>query len=135
MSWVPAIRFDRCYLSVYEGKEDLVFLTKEAYWMLGMTKRLMVFPIGKTICLSPAWKYGEKVLFNSTGQPYFVSPDAGVAIGPGQRAYYLYDEEDRNCDEDIDRRWHHAKRRYFYFRVSNKVPTVPNIKPNKPATR
>jgi len=135
VNWTPAVRFNQCYLSVYESKENFVFLTKETYWLLGRPKRVMAFPMGKAICLSPARKYGEKVFFNSTGQPYFILSGAGAVIGPGQRAYYSHDEEDRNCDEDIDRKWHRVRRRYFYFRVSSRVPATPNASPNKPATR
>lgn len=129
MTWRPAVDFARCYLSVYPGKEGLVYLTREAYSILGRPKRVAVFPMGKTVCLSPAQKYGEKVLFSANGQPFVVHRGAAEAIGPGGRANYSYDEE----GYDFLRRG--GTRRYFYFRVSKSVPATPKARPKTPAKR
>lgn len=126
LSWRPAIEFDKCYLMTYPGK-GVVYITQEAYRLMGRPKKLVVFPMGKTICLSPAKTYGTEVLFNSSGQPYIVHPEARKAIKPGLRAYYAYDEE----DYDFIRGG--GTRRYFYFRVSNNVPAAPKKKPAAPA--
>ncbi len=127
MTWKPAVEFGKCYLSVYKDKKHFVYMTKETYALLGKPKRIMVFPIGRTIAFSPAKKHGAEVMFNVNGQPFVVHQEASAAIGTGGRAYYAYDEED--YDED----WN--KRRYFYFRVSSSAPATPRARPKNQATR
>lgn len=109
MRWKPAVSFDKCYLSVYPGKNKLVYLTREVYALMGRPRKLVVHPIGSKVVLSPSRKYGTDVMFGVGGQPYIVCPEASRIIGPGNRAYYSYDEE------DYDERW--IKRHYFYFCV------------------
>jgi hypothetical protein len=129
MKWAPAIDFGKCYLSVYPGKEGSVYLTRETYMLLGRPKKIAVFPMGKTVCFSPANKYGVEVMFSANKQPFVIHPEAARTIGPGNRATFSYDEEDR----DILRGG--GTRRYFYFRVNNNVPATPRAKPKTPAKR
>jgi len=129
VKWAPAVRFEQCYLSVYPGKESSVYLTRETYALLGRPKKIAVFPMGRTVAFSPANKYGVEVSFNVNKQPFIVHHEAAKAIGPGGRANYSYDEEDR----DILRGG--GTRRYFYFRVSSNVPATPKAKPKTPAKR
>lgn len=127
--WAPAVRFDQCYLSVYPGKENAVYLTRETYALMGRPKNVAVFPMGKTVVLSPASKYGVRVSFSTNGQPFIVHPEAAEAIGTGNRSFYAYDEE------DVDLVGKSRKRRYFYFRVNSNVPATPKARPKTPARR
>ena len=106
-SWKPAVQFDRCFLSVYRGRK--VYMTVEAYNMMGRPKKVVVFIMGRTVCLSPARVHGTDVKFTQSGQPFIFHNEASKAIGPGSRAFYSHDE----VDYDLDRR---SKRRYFYFK-------------------
>jgi len=135
MKWAPAVRFEECYLSVYSSKEKYVYLSKEIFLLLNSPKRIMVSLIGKTIVFSPARKYGVKVLFNINGQPFIVHKEANEAISSlGNRAYYLYDEEDYDYSDQYGK-YPRQKRRYFYFRVNNNVPVMPATRPKTPAKR
>jgi len=126
----PAISFDRCYLSVYPGKSGKVYLTRELYWLMGRPRKVNAMVIGDRIILSAGVKYGYDVVFMKGKQPYIVSPEVSKAIGPGNRAYYSYDEEDYGF---YDNKWkQYRKRRYYYFRVKRSVMPAPNRKPSPP---
>lgn len=125
----PSISFDQCYLSVYESKAGLVYMTKELYSLMGRPARILFTLMGRTVVLSPARKYGLEVAFNTNGQPFVHSLELSKAIGPGHKAYYSYDES----DYDIYGRG--GKRTYFYFRISSDVVIIPKPKPIPPDSR
>lgn len=140
--WRPAVAFEQCYLSVYHGKDKLVYLTREAYYLMGKPRRIMVFPAGKSIALSPALKYGSEVKF-ADGQPFISSPEASRIIGPGNRAYYSYDEFDYDYYSDYKGKYPYVGRNrknrkrnrwYFYFRVNRSAAAAPATRPANPAT-
>lgn len=132
MKWRPVVSFDKCYLSVYPGKEGKVYFTREMYWLMGKPKKVNVTVIGDKIVLSAGVKYGYDIVFRRGKQPYIVSQEVSKVIGPGNRAYYSYDEEDYGF---YDNKWKkYRKRRYFYFRVNRRVIPDPSRKPNPPAT-
>jgi len=131
-SWKPAISFDRCYLSVYPGKEGKVYITRELYWLMNRPRKINAVVMGDRIALSAGVKYGYDVVFRKGKQPYIISSEISKAIGPGNRAYYSYDEEEAGF---YDKKWkRYRKRRYYYFRVRRRVTPAPSRKPNPPAT-
>jgi hypothetical protein len=95
--WRPAIEFDRCYLSVYCDRPNRVYLSREAYWLMGRPKLVRALVQGGVVALSPSdpARGGLPVRFNPAWQPYVVCRELGEAIGPGNRAVYDYDEQVR----------------------------------------
>jgi len=124
INWKPAIDFDECYLAVYSGKGTCVYISREAYELLGRPRKVVVSLKGDTISLSPARKHGTDVHFNRTKQPYIIHRLAGRAIGPGNKAYFDYDE--RRRDEKRRLRY------FFYFLVRSTNP-APTMSPAAPA--
>ncbi len=102
-TWRPAIDFAACYLSVYPSKTTWVFLSREAYWMMGRPKGVAVSVGGGRVALYRWSKKETAVRFSSSGQPYIVCPRLAAAIGAGGRAVFDYCERGR-----------------FYFRVVKK---------------
>lgn len=99
MTWRPAVEFDKCYLSVYHDHPARVYLSREAYWLMGRPKWIRVSLDRGTMALSPssADRGGLPVQLNPAGQPYIVHRELGACIGPGGRAVYDYDEQVRVC--------------------------------------
>lgn len=94
--WKPAVEFDRCYLSVYRSRLSRVYLSREAYWLMGRPKFVAAKIQGDVVALSPAGQgAGLPVRFTPAGQPYVVCRELGKAIGPDNRAVYDYDEQVR----------------------------------------
>jgi hypothetical protein len=125
--WTPAVDFTRCYLSAYEGgKTSCVFISREAYWLMGKPKRLVVM-VGDVIALSPAVKYGVPVKVDHTGQPYVVHKGLWRRIGPGNRVVYDYDETRQYSTRryEIVKLHYTPRRTWFYFRKEKKGVFAP----------
>lgn len=116
--------FNRCYLTAYPGKRTQVYISQEAYNLMGRPPKVVVSLAGDTISISPARAHGIPVYFNRTGMPYFIDREIGEAIGPGNKAVFDYDEKVRDRKRGMCF--------FFYFLVRSTIP-APNNTPAAPA--